>query len=112
MWRNSRIPRSNQRGVGLITVDVVSGRKSNLHNELIGLLCLDRQFAMADDATLYAVAYRPVRRDEENLIDVWPRALSIGGALPVLPLALRGGPPVPLDLEASYEDARLRSRLP
>jgi hypothetical protein len=66
---------------------------------------------MGDEATLYAVAYRPVRRQEENQIDLWPTALSIGGMLPVLPLALRGGHPVPLDLEASYEDARIRSRL-
>jgi len=100
-----------QRGVGLVTVDVVTGRKNNLYNELIKLMGLNPQFAMADEATLYAAAYRPVRRHEENQIDVWPSALSIGGALPVSPLALRGGPCVPLDLEASYEDARVRSRL-
>jgi hypothetical protein len=100
------------RGVGLVTVDVVTGRTSNLHNELIGLMGLDSRFKMGDDANLYAVAYRPIRRHDENLIDLWPSALSIGGPLPVLPLALRGAQPVPLDLEAAYEDARLRSRLP
>ncbi len=100
-----------QRGVGLVTVDVVTERQSNLHNELIKLMGLDAQFAMVGDAALYAVSYRPVRRDQANQIDVWPISLSIGGALPLLPLALRGGSPVPLDLEASYEDARGRSRL-
>jgi len=100
-----------QRGVGLVTVDVVTERKSTLHNELIKLMGVDAQFAMVGDAALYAVAYRPVRRNEMDQIDVWPITLSIGGVLPVLPLALRGGSPVPLDLEASYEDARGRSRL-
>ncbi len=100
-----------QRGVGLVTVDVVIERKFNLHNELIKLIGVDAQFAMVDDAVLYAVSYRPVRRDHANQIDVWPFALSIGGVLPLLPLALRGGGPVPLDLDASYEDARGRSRL-
>jgi hypothetical protein len=57
------------------------------------------------------VAYGPVQRGEFSQIDVWPEALSIGGRLPVLPLPLRGFGPVPVDLEATYNDARRRSRL-
>jgi hypothetical protein len=91
--------------------EVVSGRKGNLHNDLIRLMGLDPQIAMGDKAPLYAASYRPVRRDQANQIDVWPVVLSIGGSLPLLPLALRGGSSVPLDLEGSYEDARCRSRL-
>ncbi|MGP0065483.1 MAG: DUF4058 family protein [Isosphaeraceae bacterium] len=100
-----------QRGIGLITLDIVTGRHFNLHNELISRLGLASTFAMAEDSVLYAVAYRPIRRLEQNEIDAWPVNLSVGGPLPVLPLCLRRFRPVPLDLEAAYEDACRRSRL-
>jgi hypothetical protein len=98
-----------QRGVGLVTLDVVTNRQANLHNELIQLLGLGEPFLLP--ATLCAVSYRPIHRQETNQIDLWPFALAVGSALPLLPLALRGGPAVPLDLEATYTDARERSRL-
>ena len=44
-------------------------------------------------------------------IDVWPVALAVGESLPTLPLALRGGPVVPLDLEALSTEACSRARL-
>ena len=37
--------------------------------------------------------------------------LTVGCSLPLLPLALRGGLIVPLDLDATYTAARQRSRL-
>ncbi len=100
-----------QRGIGLIMLDIVSGRQSNLHNELAQLLDWSGIFAMPVEAVLYAVSYRPVRRQEANEIDVWPVALALGGSLPTLPLSLSGYGMVPLDLEATYQDARQRSRL-
>jgi Protein of unknown function (DUF4058) len=100
-----------QRGVGLVVIDIVTSRQSNLHNEMIRMMNWGDAFLMPAEALLYAAAYRPVRRDEANQIDVWPSALAVGGKLPQLPLALRGGPAVPLDLEATYTDACQRSRL-
>jgi hypothetical protein len=100
-----------QRGIGLVTVDIVTTRQANLHNELIQALGLGEAFAMPPEALLYAVAYRPVRRQERNEIDVWPVPLALDAPLPLLPLALKGSRAVPLDLEASYADARQRSRL-
>jgi hypothetical protein len=100
-----------QRGIGLVVVDVVTGRHFNLHDELVGLLGLAEPFLMPADAALYAAAYRPVRRGEADLIDLWPAPLELGGPLPTLPLALRGGRPIPLDLNATYHDACVRSRL-
>jgi hypothetical protein len=99
-----------QRGVGLIILDIVASHRFNLHNELVQLLRLDAAFAMPPEATLYAVAYRPARREDANAIDVWPAPLAVGGELPVFPLALRGAAPVPVDLDATYNDARQRSR--
>jgi hypothetical protein len=100
-----------QRGIGLIILDIITGRRFKLHNELVRTLGLDSSFSMPDDALLYAVAYRPVRRGRPDQIDAWPLELSLGASLPVLPLALRGVHAVPVDLNAAYEDACHRSRL-
>jgi Protein of unknown function (DUF4058) len=100
-----------QRGVGLILIDIVTNRQANLHNELVRLLGHPNAFGLPADAFLYAVAYQPVRREEQNWIDQWPTTFAVGDTLPTLPLALRGGFYVPIDLEATYTDARERCRL-
>ena len=100
-----------QRGIGLMILDIVTSRHFNLHNEMVQLLDLGDGFSMPPDAVLYAVAYAPVRRQDTNQIDVWSSALAVGGPLPQLPLTLRGFRAIPLDLEATYSDARQRSRL-
>src|SRR5438045_3051673 len=53
-----------QRGIGLIGVDTVTSRHFNLHNELAQLLGWAAPLQMPNDAFLYAVAYRPARRQE------------------------------------------------
>ena len=53
----------------------------------------------------------PRREPGGDQIDVWTFPLTLGGNLPIVPLALRGGPTVPLDLEGTYTETRLRSRL-
>jgi hypothetical protein len=100
-----------QRGIGVIVVDVVTERRFNLHNELVDLLGWEEPFRMPAEAFLYAAAYRPARRQEKNQIDLWPVPLAVGSSLPLLPLALKGTRAVPIDLEATYTDARQRSRL-
>jgi hypothetical protein len=99
------------RGIGLLTVDIVTNHHFNLHNELVDVLRTSASYLMPAEVSIYAVAYRPARHEEENRIDLWPVALTIGERLPLLPLALRGAEPVPVDLEATYMDARQRSRL-
>ena len=98
-------------GVSLILVDVVTNRHVNLHNELVGLMQHNRRFDYGDDKSLYAAAYRPVRRDEAEQIDVWPATLALGELLPTLPLYLTGELCVPVDLEATYSEACRRLRL-
>jgi hypothetical protein len=100
-----------QRGVGLIVLDIVTSRQFNLHNEMERMLNWGEAFLMPSGELLYAAAHRPVRRQEANQIDVWPNPLTIGQSLPVVPLALRSASAVPLDLEATYNDACQRSRL-
>ena len=99
------------RGLGLICIDIVTKHHFNLHDELIELLRADDRFLMPTEEYLYAVAYRPARRAEQNLVDLWPESLALGQSLPVLPLGLRGGGVVPVDLETTYTEARQRSRL-
>jgi Protein of unknown function (DUF4058) len=100
-----------QRGIGLIVVDIVTKGHFNLHNELLPLLNLDSRFEMPDDPPLYVVAYRPIHRENANFIEAWPVVLSVGSALPLVPLWLRRFSAIPLDLEAIYEDVCRRNRL-
>jgi hypothetical protein len=97
-------------GVGLIVVDVVTSRQGSLHEELAQLLPGGGGPSPAG-ASLYAAAYRPVRREEADQIDAWLAPLSLGGELPVLPLALAGAACLPIDLEATYTDACRKLRL-
>jgi len=94
----------------LIVVDVVTTRQANLHNELVDLLLVGSQFQIQFD-NLYATAYRPVRRPNDEHIDVWPVGLKLGERLPLLPLSLDRGICLPLDLEPPYVEACQRSRL-
>ncbi|MCI0459383.1 MAG: DUF4058 family protein [Gemmataceae bacterium] len=100
-----------QRGIGVALADIVTSRLTNLHQEILELLGHSGPCGLPPETALYAASYRPARRQEENLIDVWPSALAVGSALPVLPLALRGAGCLPLDLETAYTEARQRSRL-
>jgi Protein of unknown function (DUF4058) len=99
------------RGIGLIVVDIVTNRLANLHNEVIGFLGRGEPFLLAPSVTTYAVAYRPSRQPSGDQIELWPRPLTLGQPLPVLPLALRNAGVVPVDLESTYSEARQRSRL-
>jgi hypothetical protein len=94
-----------------VFADTVTTRQANMHNELVRLLEWEEPLQMPPDVWLAAVAYRPVRREDANHIDIWTAPLTVGGALPVLPLALLGTRAVPLDLEATYMEARQQARL-
>ncbi|HKI36819.1 MAG TPA: DUF4058 family protein [Gemmataceae bacterium] len=98
-------------GISLIVIDVVTGRRANLHNEVAELLATGGEVALPGETALYAVAYRPVRREGREEIDGWPATLVVGEQLPVLPLALSGDVSLPVDLEATYTDACRRRRL-
>lgn len=100
-----------QRGIGLVILDIVTERQANLHDELVTLLGQPDTFLFPFDSILYAVAYRPGRREEKNHIELWPHPLSVGQPLPTLPLALRRGPTFPVELETTYMETRANSRL-
>jgi hypothetical protein len=98
------------RGAGLVIVDVVTSRHGNLHNELLQLLGLSENARFADADSLYAVAYRPLRRESHDVIDTWRMPLTVGQPLPVVPLSLAADFCVAVDLESAYQDACNRRR--
>jgi hypothetical protein len=98
-------------GISLIIADIVTTRRANLHNDMMRLMEADTRFQLAAEVALYAVAYRPVRRGETPEIDLWPTPLALGGSLPTLPLRLTGDLFVPVDFEATYQEACRRRRL-
>ena len=88
-------------GVGLILVDVVTNRHANLHNELaVELGARPPVFLPAADA--YLAGYRPSKDEERWRIAMWPYPVGVGTLIPSVPLALKGGPLVPVDFEAAY----------
>lgn len=98
-------------GISLIVIDIVTSRRANLHNQIMQLLGHEEAGAMPVEAVLYGVAYRPIVRDGQEQIEIWPSALQIGQPLPVLPLALNAEIALPIDLEATYTAACQRRRL-
>jgi hypothetical protein len=98
------------RGVGVVIVDVVTSRQGNLHHDILRLLGVGSEYDMPGSPSLYAVAYRPLQTDQGGRVDTWPTPLTVGAALPTLPLSLGADLTVPLDLEAAYSEACQRRR--
>lgn len=99
-------------GVGLLVVDIVTERNANLHDELIVQMNREPVYRFPTMTPLYCVAYRPLRTEQHgDQIEIRRATLAVGKALPRMPLALRGGPSVPLDLENSYARTRQKTML-
>jgi hypothetical protein len=98
-------------GIGLIIVDIVTNRRANLHNEILQIMEAPDGLRLTPDVSLYATAYRPLRRDGKDEVQIWRSTLALGAPLPVLPLSLRGDLAVPVDFEETYAEACRRKRL-
>src|SRR5262249_33879018 len=102
-----------QQGSSVVVVDTVTTRRADLNSTILSLLGVDIGAAAVPTATLSAVSYRAVGREEElQQLEVWPEPLALGQSLPTLPLWIASDFSVPLDLEASYAmtcaDLRIR----
>jgi len=89
--------------VGLVMIDVVTNRTANLHNELMEVLAGPARTRLPDVPT-YVAAYRSTH-DVRQRIDTWPYAAAVGQPIPSVPLVLRNGPSVTLELEQPYIEA-------
>jgi hypothetical protein len=98
-------------GISLIVLDIVTERHANLHHEILQLLPAGAPSQLLAGLFLYAVAYRPLRREGREEIDIWPEPLALGSPLPGLPLALNAETVLRVDLEETYMDACRRRRL-
>ena len=99
-------------GVSVIVIDIVTTRRANLHNATMRLVNAPATVDFAEEIDLYAAAYRPVLRKDRPEIDVWPVPCALGRPLPIMPLRLTGDLFVPVDFEATYQEACRRRRLP
>jgi hypothetical protein len=86
-------------GVGLLLIDVVTERPADLHRDLLVRLGASDP---GPGPALSGSAFRPVERDGAAVLDVWQEPMAIGQPLPTLPLWLRGGLCLPVELEATY----------
>ena len=96
--------------LGLIVVDIVTSRSAQLH----GLLMSRLHSGESQPGELYAAAYRPFQREGHEILDVWYEPLQVGSDLPLMPLFLKNGPCVEVDLPGAFlkacQDLRIDSQ--
>src|SRR5207248_7594595 len=98
-------------GISLIIVDIVTNRKANLHNEIMRIMEQNSSSHLSTEVHLYGVAYQPLHREGRDEIEVWTTPLTVGQALPILPLALNVELLIAVDFEATYVDTCKRKLL-
>lgn len=92
-------------GICVSIIDVVTTSNFNLYAELMDTIDgLDPNLGN-EPSPIYAVTMRARHEGTRKLMDNWYYPLQLGHALPTLPTWLTSQFAVPLDLEASYEDA-------
>ncbi len=100
-----------QIGVGVVLVDPVTNRSANLHNLLMTELC-GKKLPRLPDTPTYVSSYRPVGQDGDHTLEVWPYEAPVGQSIPSVPLPLRRGPSVMIDLEGTYLEALADNGIP
>ncbi|MEZ4866604.1 MAG: DUF4058 family protein [Caldilineaceae bacterium] len=89
-----------RQGVGLVIVDIVTKGRVNLHGDLLSRLGAPP--GEQHPSSLYATAYRPYQHAEITHLAYWQEILTIGQALPTMPLWLRHEFCAPLHLNETY----------
>lgn len=95
-------------GIGLIVIDIVTNRLANLHLELLRRLGEPNGSGRGQ---LSAASYHPTGRDEQPVLEIWHQSLDVGQPLPEMPLFLKHGPCVQVNLSASYQQTCEQLRL-
>jgi hypothetical protein len=98
-------------GVCLVVLDVVTTRRTNMHDEIMRVMGAPDEFRMPADTDLYAVTYRPVIRDDRPDIDLWFRSFSLGDSIPTMPLRLVADLFLPVEFDPVYTEACRERRL-
>lgn len=100
-----------QQGVAVAVIDIVTSKRSNLHNEIVELLAAPPQAALPAEQAIYVASYRPTVRDDKPQLDLWREPLAVGAPLPTMPLRLTGDLFVPVQFESTYMETCRRRRL-
>lgn len=98
-----------QQGIGLIVIDIVTERKADLHGELVHRIYQSYSNGLTCD--LWAAAYRPATSNKQTMLEIWQETLIVSQPLPALPLWLKNGPCMKVDLEATYEHTCRENRV-
>ena len=94
-----------QKDVCVSIVDLVTVRQSNLYADLLELVGGTDPKLGPTPPPLYSVTIRSRKRPEKrSLLDMWYYPMSLGQALPTLPIWLSAELRVLLPLEVSYEE--------
>ena len=97
-------------GAGVVIVDITPGPPAwaaHLHS-LTGVCPITRRPRNGEASVL---AVHPCIQDGAERFAVWHHAVAAGGALPTVPVAVRGATHLTLDLEAAYAEACAAARL-
>jgi hypothetical protein len=92
-------------GVAVSIVDLVTNRHFNLYAQLMATAGHPSRTMSVEQPPTYAASARWTRGRAKPSLESWSLPLVIGQPLPTLPLWLAEEKVVPLDLEASYEQA-------
>ena len=96
-------------GIGMVVIDVVTPRYANLHQLLLHRIGYE---AGTTSQRLFAASYHPTARDEHTVLDIFHQPLTVGQPLPLMPLHLKNGPCLQVDLPGTYEQTRTSLRIP
>lgn len=91
-----------QQGISVVTVDVVTERNANLHEDISNALHLPDSLDWSSPTGLSAICYRLLRVEGKERLEMWPHVLTLGAELPTVPLWLEPNLAVPLELELTY----------
>lgn len=94
-----------RKGVSVAMVDVVTAKNFNLYAELLELVGQRDPTLGPEPPAIYAAACPWVPRRRKHVLETWSHVLHLGQPLPTLPIWLADDFAVPLELEASYEEA-------
>ena len=94
-----------QKGVAVSIVDLVTVRQFNLYAEVLAFVGHTDPTLSEPPPHIYAASCRWVKKEKRAVLQAWSNVLAVGQPLPTLPLWLNAELSVPLDLEASYEQA-------
>jgi hypothetical protein len=98
-----------QKGISLVVVDTVTTYSADLHDELCDLIAGADALRWSSPSGLSVVVYRATRTiggaGPALNLNVYPFPIGIGETLPTVPLWLDYDLAVPLELEATYQQA-------